>query len=189
MCRSLPLLVTVASLAACAPRDTVQPETPVLTSGTEPTAQLDDGAIATVAIAIADGQAERARLAKERTKSESVREFATRILNDAPAAAIETMALAPRTSIMQDEITNSTVGDLGYLETWHGEDFDRAFISDERRSLADAIALLDHTLIPSATNDQLKHELLQMRHSLDAEYEHARFLGAAIPSMPKNIPP
>jgi predicted outer membrane protein len=179
------VLAAAAAVASCA---SPQPQPPVsalsLTSGAVPSAPLDDASIASIAITICDGQAARARVAKTDGRDPGVVALASRIIDEAPASTIRTMNLAPRSSVLQEEVANSTNGDLSYLSTTHGMSFDRAFVGEEKESLASAIELLDETLIPAAVNVELKQSLNQMRDTLASELHDARYLSATLPAVP-----
>ena len=184
------LLPVIAGLAACSRPTPQPPVSVVLTGASVPTAELDDAAIATIAVSIARGQTSRAEAAGREAQDPRVVALAKQIVADAPATTVESMDLAPRASILADEVASATDGDLGLLGTQQGgPTFDRAFVNAERRSLADSIQLLDTTLIPTAANTQLREALAQMRSTLARELDDARTLLEALPPAPKSATP
>ncbi len=86
------------------------------------------------------------------------------------------MPLAPRSSVLDDEITSATESALRDLDLRRGSDFDVAFVALERMSLTRAIRLLDETLIPRTANKDLAQSLLQMRTVLGEELSQANAL-------------
>lgn len=181
-------LAAIAALAGCAgpppPRvaavSLTSAATTLPTPASDPPAISDDGAIASVAISIALGQAERARLAESKGLDPKVRAFALRIVESTPAATIQTMDLAPRGSPFQDEVTSTTNRDVADLSKKAGSEFDRAFVDSEARALANAIELLDEELIPRAVNAALRSELLAMRDELASERRDAKYIAVVI---------
>jgi predicted outer membrane protein len=184
-------LTAIAALAGCARPPPPRAASVSLTSAAttlpssatpapDATAMSDDGAIATVAISIALGQAERARLAESQGVDPRVRTLALRIVESTPAATIQAMDLAPRGSPFQDDVTSATNRDVAALTKKAGTEFDRAFIESEARALANAIELLDQELIPKAVNASLRRELAAMRDELASERREAKYIAVVI---------
>jgi hypothetical protein len=139
-------------------------------------APLDDAEIATIAISLALGEAERARVVESKGKDPALRQFAERLLADAPAAPIETMDLAPRSSALDDSVTNATRSATEYLGQLQGEAVDRALLEEGQRSLATAILVIDQELVPRATNLALKSSLERMSAVFANELAYAQSL-------------
>lgn len=183
-------VVVAAGLGACSPSPARLPELPVaLTAGSQPAIALDDASIATVAISVADGQAAIAEVAGRQAVDPKLRAFAEQVVASYPAATIETLSLAPRASVLQDEVTAATNGDLFYLDATPGRSFDRAFLDTERRALADAIRLLDMRLVPAAVSPHLRQALARMRLTLEEELRAAAALEALRASAPDPTAP
>jgi predicted outer membrane protein len=142
--------------------------------------ELDDAAIATIAETISNGQGVRARIAKRLGHDTRVRNFAEHVLATLPGAMIATMPLAPRSSILDDELTSATQGVVTDLSLRRGTDFDREFLDSEQRSLTSALRLFDGTLIPKAVNEHLEERLTTMRAVLAQELSEAGSLVGAL---------
>jgi predicted outer membrane protein len=153
-------------------------------TGTAPGSDFDDSAIATIAATISDGQEVRVRLAMRRAVDARVRGFAASLEADLPAAKIAMMQLGPHPSVVDDELTQSTVSALRDLDLRRGSDFDRAFLASEQNSLVAALRVLEQTLIPKAANEDLARRLSRMRAVLADELSRANTLEGALSATP-----
>ncbi len=188
----VPAVVAIAvGLLACGHEERAQPAVPSdvttvrMTSGSvEATQDLDDPQIATIAETLRDGLEERARLAVD-AGSDGVRRYARRILADDPGVSITLMNLAPRTSILDDELASDTTASTEALSAARGApDFDRRFAEAERTALRSAIRLLEQRLIPSADDVHLRANLVRMNATMQDEL---RDLDRLVPQVP--VPP
>jgi predicted outer membrane protein len=146
--------------------------------------ELDDAAIATIAETISNGQEVRARIAKRLGHDTRVRNFAEHVLATLPGAMIATMPLAPRSSILDDELTSETQGAVTDLDLRRGTDFDREFLDSEQRTLASALRLFDGTLVPKTVNAHLEERLTTMRAVLAEDLSEAGSLVGALAASP-----
>jgi putative membrane protein len=81
----------------------------------------------------------------------------------------------------QDNSTSQSLkagGDknLAHLKTLKGAAFDRAYVDHEVAYHQQVIDALDKTLIPGATNDELKALLIKVRPAFVTHLEHAKHL-------------
>jgi putative membrane protein len=65
------------------------------------------------------------------------------------------------------------------LKTLKGAAFDKAYVDHEVAYHQQVIDALDKTLIPGATNDELKALLIKVRPAFVAHLEHAKRLQSA----------
>jgi putative membrane protein len=91
-------------------------------------------------------------------------------------------ALATKLKVTpQDNPTSQSLkagGDknLAHLKTLKGAAFDKAYVDHEVAYHQQVIHALDKTLIPGATNDELKALLIKVRPAFVAHLEHAKHL-------------
>ena len=69
---------------------------------------------------------------------------------------------------------------IAHLKTLKGSAFDRAYVDREVAYHQQVIDALDKTLIPGATNDELKALLVKVRPAFVAHLEHAKRLQASV---------
>ena len=68
---------------------------------------------------------------------------------------------------------------LAHLKTLKGAAFDKAYVDHEVTYHQQVIDALDKTLIPGATNEELKALLIKVRPAFVAHLEHAKHLQAS----------
>ncbi len=74
--------------------------------------------------------------------------------------------LTPQASKTSDKITDGGKSTLTDLQNRNGADFDKAYAQDQVDAHQKVLDALDHTLIPSAKNDDLHAFLAKVRSSV-----------------------
>ena len=69
---------------------------------------------------------------------------------------------------------------LAHLKTLKGAAFDQAYVDHEVAYHQQVIEALDNTLIPGATNEELRALLIKVRPAFVAHLEHAKMLQASM---------
>lgn len=167
---ALPLLFALA-LSACA-------------GGREASARpaLDDAMIAHVAVTANEIDAELGELALEKSADEGVRSFAETMIRDHRGVNEQAVSLVTRLGVtpVDNDISRSLRADadaaLARLSTMSGGPFDRAYMTREVAYHEGVLEALDATLIPGATNDELRALLATARGAVAAHLAHARSL-------------
>jgi putative membrane protein len=146
---------------------TTTPETDTTSSATQATAQkLTDPEIASVAVNADQIDIDYAAIAKEKSKNAKVLEFAATMAKDHQSVNDQAVALAKKLSVTpQDNPTTQSLlsgakTTKEMLNSKSGAEFDKAYIDNEVAYHKAAIDLVENTLIPDATNPELK-SLLQ----------------------------
>jgi putative membrane protein len=143
---------------------------------------LNDPQIAHIAVTANTIDVETGRLAESRTTTPAVREFAETMIRDHTAVNEQAAALAQRLGVtpQENDVSRSLQTDAAasrtQLEGLNGAAFDRAYIDREVAYHQAVLDALDKTLIPGATNDELRGLLQQVRPAVAAHLEHARSL-------------
>lgn len=125
------------------------------------------------------------KLAASRSTSEGVKTFARLMVADHTGVNKSATDLAAKLKVTpQDNATSRSLksdGDknIAHLETLEGAAFDKAYVDHEVAYHQQVIDALDKTLIPGATNRELKALLVKARPAFVAHLEHAKRLQAA----------
>jgi putative membrane protein len=173
--------------------DTAQeaPAAELSTPAEEPAAApLTDPQIAHVAVTANAIDIEAARLAETRTTTPEVLSFAQTMVTDHTAVNEQAAALAQRLGVTPEEnqVSRSLQADAaaarGELEGLNGAAFDRAYIEREVGYHQAVLDALDQTLIPGATNEELRGLLQQVRPAIAAHLDHARALQDSLGATP-----
>jgi putative membrane protein len=125
------------------------------------------------------------KLATSRSTSDEVKAFARLMVTDHTGVNRAATDLAGQLDVTpQDNPTSQSLqadGDknLAHLKTLTGAAFDKAYIDREVAYHQQVIDALDKTLIPGATNEELKALLVKVRPAFVAHLEHAKRLQAS----------
>ncbi len=180
--------VLLFSLVGCAP-DTDEPagdsaaETaaPAETTAAVPAGPTDPQ-IAHIAVTANTIDIEAGRIAESKATRPEVQDFARTMITDHTAVNEQATALAQRLGVTPEDndVSRSLQADAAaaatQLEGLSGAAFDSAYVEREVAYHQAVLDALDQTLIPSATNAELRALLEQMRPAIVAHLEHARTL-------------
>jgi putative membrane protein len=151
-----------------------------------PSAQsVKDAQIASIVVTANKVDIDAGKLAASQSTSDEVKAFARLIVTDRTGVNKSATDLALRLKVTpQDNPTSQSLklaGDknLVHLKTLKGAAFDKAYIDHEVAYHQQVIDALDKTLIPSATNEELKSLLVKVRPAFVAHLEHAKRLQAS----------
>jgi putative membrane protein len=162
------ILFLGAALAAAAPLASAQ--------GAGPT----DPQIAAIVVAANQVDIDAGKLARSKARSSAVRDFAQRMVTDhsgvnqSAVALVQRLHVTPEPNATSETLRKGGEENLAHLRRLSGEAFDKAYIDHEvsyHQSVLDAV---DHVLIPSAHNADLKALLVKVRPAFVDHLEHAR---------------
>jgi putative membrane protein len=146
----------------------------------------DDAQIAGIVVAANTVDIDAGKLAEARSTDREVRKFAGLMVNDHTGVNKEAGALVARLKVKpEDSDTSRSLKDGGAaniqrLQGLAGKPFDRAYVDNEVSYHQAVIDALDKTLIPSASNAELKALLVKVRPAFVAHLEHAKHLQTAL---------
>jgi putative membrane protein len=146
---------------------------------------INDAQIASIVVTANQVDVDAGTLAASRSTSQEVKRFAELMVTDHTGVNKAAIDLASRLKVTpQDNPTAQSLktgGDknLARLKTLRGTDFDKAYIDHEVAYHQQVLDALDKTLIPGATNADLKALLVKVRPAFVAHLEHARSLQAS----------
>ena len=143
---------------------------------------VNDAQIASIVVTANQVDIDAGKLAKSRSTNKDVKAFAELMITDHTGVNKSATDLATKLKVTpQDNPTSQSLkagGDknLAHLKTLKGAAFDKAYVDHEVAYHQQVIDALDKTLIPGATNDELKALLIKVRPAFVAHLEHAKHL-------------
>lgn len=147
---------------------------------------VNDAQIASIVVTANQVDIDAGKLAASRATNPEVKKFAELMITDHTGVNKSAVDLATKLKVTpEDNPTSQSLksgGDanVAKLKTLKGAEFDRAYVDHEvdyHQAVLDAV---DKTLIPGATNEELKALLVKVRPAFVAHLEHAKHLQATL---------
>jgi putative membrane protein len=149
-------------------------------------ASPSDAQIAAIVVAANTVDVDAGKLAKSKTTNKEVRAFADRMVTDHTGVNKQAVALVQKLHVTPEENDTSKTlkqdgaSTLARLKGLSGKAFDKAYVDNEVSYHETVIDALDKTLIPSASNSELKGLLVKVRPAFVEHLEHARHIQAQL---------
>ena len=143
---------------------------------------INDAQIASIVVTANQVDIDAGKFAKSRSTNKEVKAFAELMIIDHTGVNKSAKELVTKLTVTpQDNPTSQSLkagGDnnLAHLKTLKGAAFDKAYVDHEVAFHQQVIDALDKTLIPGATNDELRALLIKVRPAFVAHLEHAKHL-------------
>ena len=143
---------------------------------------INDAQIAAIVVTANQVDIDAGQLAAKNATNPEVRKFGQQMVTDHTGVNKSAVDLATKLKVTPQENDTSKAlkagGDknLAKLKALKGAEFDRAYIDHEVAYHAQVLDALDKTLIPNATNAELKALLVKVRPAFVAHLEHAKDL-------------
>jgi putative membrane protein len=147
---------------------------------------VNDAQIAAIVVTANQVDVDAGKLAGQRASHADVKKFAERMVSDHEGVNKQATALASKLKLTPQENDTSKAikadGDknLANLKTLSGSAFDKAYVDHEVAYHAQVIDALDKTLLPGASNGELKALLSSVRPAFVAHLEHAKQIQASL---------
>ena len=145
-----------------------------------------DPQIAHIAYTAGSIDVEAGKLALQKSKNASVREFASEMVrdheavNDKALALVKKLGVTPQPNATSEGLTKQADETRAKLAKLNGKAFDRAYVANEVAYHATVNGALKTALIPTASNGELK-SLLETGLTLFSEHQkHAEHLSASL---------
>lgn len=141
--------------------------------------QLDDEDIAAIVVTANSIDISNGELAAERAVDEQVKAFAATMVTDHSAVNQSARELVTRLGVTPTEndvsrsLQASAEQTQASLAALSGAEFDRAYIAHEVEYHRTVLSALDDTLIPQASNPELRQTLVDVRPAFAAHLQHA----------------
>ncbi len=198
-------LTLLAFAAACSSKDAPTTAPPPVATPTQPAAAPpppppaaappahagpSDPQIAAIVVAANQVDIDAGQLAARAATRPDVRELAALMVTDhtavnqAAAALVAKLGVTPEASDASRGLIAAGDAARAKLAALTGPAFDRAYVDNEVAYHQQVIDVVDATLVPSASNAELKALLVGVRPALAAHLAHARHVQAALAGAP-----
>jgi putative membrane protein len=143
---------------------------------------VTDAQIASIVVTANQVDVDAGKLAKARAANEEVKAFAQLMITDhtgvnkAATELVARLKVTPQDNPTSQSLKSDGEKNLASLKALEGAAFDKAYVDHEVAYHQQVIDALDQTLIPGATNEELKALLIKVRPAFVAHLEHARRL-------------
>jgi putative membrane protein len=143
---------------------------------------VSDAQIASIVVTANQVDIDAGKLATSRAINPEVKSFAQLMVTDHTGVNTAATDLVTKLNVKpEDNPTSQSLKadgekNLAHLKTLKGAAFEKAYIDHEVAYHQQVIDALDKTLIPSATNAELKALLVKVRPAFVAHLEHAKRL-------------
>lgn len=147
---------------------------------------INDAQIASVVVTANQVDIDAGKLAESQAANAEVKKFAQTMVTDHTAVNKSAVDLATKLKVTpEDNPTSQSLksggeANIAKLKALKGAEFDRAYIDHEVDYHQSVIDALDKTLIPGATNPELKALLVKSRPAFVAHLEHAKHIQATL---------
>lgn len=147
---------------------------------------IGDAEIAAIVVTANQVDIDAGKAAEAAATNAQVKEFARRMVTDHAGvnkAATELagkLKLTPKENDTSKSLKAGGEKHLATLKTLKGAAFDKAYIDHEVAYHQQVLDALDKTLIPNASNAELKALLVKVRPAFVAHLEHAKQIQAAL---------
>jgi putative membrane protein len=146
----------------------------------------NDAQIASIVVTANQVDIDAGKLAETRASTADVKQFAKLMVTDHTGVNKQATDLVTRLHVTpQDNDTSKSLKDggdknLANLKTLKGAAFDKAYVDHEVAYHQAVLDTIDKTLIPNASNANLKALLVKVRPAIAAHLEHAQHLQASL---------
>ncbi len=147
---------------------------------------VNDAQIAHIVVTANQVDVDAGKLAQKMASNAEVKKFGERMVADHEGVNKQAVALATKLKVTpQDNDTSKSLkagGDknIAKLKTLSGAAFDKAYVDQEVAYHQAVLDALDKTLVPGATNAELKALLVKVRPAFVAHLEHAKHIQSTL---------
>lgn len=143
---------------------------------------INDAQIAHIVVTANQVDVDAGRLAQKLASNADVKKFGGRMVADHEGVNKQAIALVTKLRVTpQDNDTSKALkagGDknIATLKTLRGAAFDKAYVDQEVAYHQAVLDAIDNTLIPGASNPELKALIVKVRPAIAAHLEHAKHI-------------
>jgi putative membrane protein len=152
-----------------------------------------DPQIAAIVVTANQVDIDAGKLAKATSKNKEVKDFAERMIVDhggvlkAAGDLVTKLKVTPESNATSAALQKGGDDNLAALKKLSGSAFDRAYVDHEVVYHQAVLEAVDKTLIPSASNAELKALLVKVRPAFVAHLEHAKMIQASLAKSAANV--
>jgi len=147
---------------------------------------VTDAQIASIVVTANQVDIDAGKLAKSMASNAEVKKFADQMITDHTGVNKSAVDLVTKLKVTpEDNPTSQSLKaggekNLSNLKTLKGATFDKAYIDNEVAYHQAVLDAVDKTLIPSASNAELKALLVKVRPAFVAHLEHAKHIQSTV---------
>ena len=147
---------------------------------------VNDAQIASIVVTANQVDIDAGQLAASRATSEEVKTFARLMVTDhsgvnkAATDLAAKLKVTPQNNPTSQSLKADGEKSLRHLKTLKGAAFDKAYVDHEVAYHQAVLDVVDKTLIPGASNAELKALLVKVRPAFVAHLEHAKHLQSTL---------
>ena len=101
-------------------------------------------------------------------------------VNKSATDLVTRLKVTPQDNPTAESLKSGGAANVAHLKTLSGAAFDRAYVDHEVTYHQQVLEAMDKTLIPGASNEELKALLVKVRPAFVAHLEHAKTLQASL---------
>ena len=141
---------------------------------------VNDAQIASIVVTANQVDIDAGKLAKSRSTNKDVKAFAELMITDhtgvnkSATDLVTRLKVTPEDNPTSQSLKSDGEKNIANLKTLKGDAFDKAYVDHEVAYHQQVIDALDKTLIPGATNAELKALLVKVRPAFVAHLDHAK---------------
>jgi putative membrane protein len=145
-----------------------------------------DPQIAGIVVAANQIDIDAGKLAKSRTKSKEVSEFAQLMITDHTAvnkqagALVKKLGVKPEESDTSKSLKSAAGKNVANLKSLKGAAFDKAYVDNEVAYHQEVLDAIDKVLIPNSKNAELKDLITKVRPAIAAHLDHAKMVQSSL---------
>jgi putative membrane protein len=145
-----------------------------------------DAQIAAIVVTANQVDIDAGKLAKSKSSSKEVKDFADRMVTDHTSVnksakdLVTKLHVTPESNSTSQSLQQGGEQNLANLKKLSGSAFDRAYIDHEVAYHQAVLDAVDKTLIPNAKNEELKALLVKVRPAFVAHLDHAKQIQASV---------
>lgn len=142
--------------------------------------KLNDAQIAAIVVAANTVDINAGKLAEKQARNNQVRTFGRQMVTDhtgvnkQATALVTKLKLQPEESDASKKLKSDGDANITHLKKLKGKAFDHAYIDNEVIYHQAVIDMMDKTLVPDASNAELKDLLTKVRPAFVAHLDHAK---------------
>ena len=159
----------------------------VTAAGAEGIAQsINDAQIASIVVTANQVDVDAGKLAQSQSTNAEVKKFAQQMVTDHTGVNKQAVALVTKLKVTPEDNDTSKALKAGgeknvaSLKSLKGAAFDKAYIDHEVAYHQQVLDAIDKTLVPGASNAELKALLVKVRPAFVAHLEHAQHIQSTL---------
>ena len=148
--------------------------------------QINDAQIASIVVTANQVDIDAGKLAVSQSTNADVKDFGQQMVtghtgvNKSATELVTKLKVTPQDNPTSQSLKAEGDKNIATLKTLKGDAFDKAYVDHEVAYHQQVIDALDKTLIPGATNAELKALLVKVRPAFVTHLEHAKSLQSSL---------